>query len=984
MQVGSVENNGSLFGPTEPLSFTRPTGTALRKNKTIQSCTACRKRKNKCDRVFPCGACKVRNEAHLCVEHVKEPLNRPTGYTHVSDTSILSNRIVQLELVISRLLKRVDDPVVYTDLLHHFEGPLPIFRPNDSVGGQGSGSGDTKNNEQNNRSRSDDNKAGTHVRFDRSRHDSRSDTEQEQDEGPGFVSEAGVNYGYGQGMERNLEAMLQDQGVPGPGEILIMARRTVPSQANTTGHDNHQDHNRQGTSLMQPLPLKDSQADGIVDWSSTLDIDYNMDPNLSYQPGKSVFPSPLDTYGPLDPSLTLPLRGGLDQTEENGRLIRTENPGSTIEPVPRPFSAVQRPASPQPDTHYALQSQSRDVISRAPSENMHMAALALEDIAFGRTVNTHREIGSTGGHLNHDHQDDRMDEQDQILADGSARERDTPRSQTRSAHQERDFGSPQRQKQTRPAHKPPRVGPLKSLDTIDLLPRPVIADYIIQTYERYQRSSTKCLHRPTFEADYKAVRPKLSRREQFSHSDLAFIALYAACLCTGVQFLSDDAYRDLGWDRSDGVDLAQRSWQVVRSALEASDWMRIHSIHAVQAIIVSGQFLASTGRQEEHWTMLGVANKIAFSLGLNKLGSEQPCLSPTGTPLGLMQSAVERYPHLVDREIGRRVWLHLLDADWLFAMEHGYNYNISDEINQSALPANVNDSDLRNDRPLVPAPRETHTEISYVLLKFEMIQPLQDLIHQVNRCGRLRYDFIRQANERLLQIIEARPKWCKEDVPCSDAEELVAIRRSASSIENATHLRKLRIHRPYFTESCREPRYLLTKHACITSATALINNASSHSAGTRYWAEIYGVLTATILFVTYMTRAPWQELPEVKEGIEKGLKRIMDASDHLDVGLGAAALALRAYFDELCHRRCSSDQTRKRGSDEGPLEGEPMASRRRLGQEPTTLNNELEETNYDMGLQFPLDFEQLFQAMFDDGTEFCSQTELMEMLNSAV
>jgi hypothetical protein len=48
------------------------------------------------------------------------------------------------------------------------------------------------------------------------------------------------------------------------------------------------------------------------------------------------------------------------------------------------------------------------------------------------------------------------------------------------------------------------------------------------------------------------------------------------------------------------------------------------------------------------------------------------------------------------------------------------------------------------------------------------------------------------------------------------------------------------------------------------------------------------------------------------------------------------------------------------------------------------LNNELEETNYDMGLQFPLDFEQLFQAMFDDGTEFCSQTELMEMLNSAV
>jgi hypothetical protein len=187
------------------------------------------------------------------------------GYTHVSDTSILSNRIVQLELVISRLLKRVDDPVVYTDLLHHFEGPLPIFRPNDSVGGQGSGSGDTKNNDQNNRSKSDDNKAGSHVRFDRSRRDSRSDTEQEQDEGPGFVPQAGFNHGYGQGLERNLETGLQDQGVPGPGEILDMARRTKSSQANTTGHDIHQDFDGQEESLMQPLPLKDSQVDGIIE-----------------------------------------------------------------------------------------------------------------------------------------------------------------------------------------------------------------------------------------------------------------------------------------------------------------------------------------------------------------------------------------------------------------------------------------------------------------------------------------------------------------------------------------------------------------------------------------------------------------------------------------------------------------------------------------------------------------------------------------------
>jgi hypothetical protein len=221
-----------------------------------------------------------------------------------------------------------------------------------------------------------------------------------------------------------------------------------------------------------------------------------------------------------------------------------------------------------------------------------------------------------------------------------------------------------------------------------------------------------------------------------------------------------------------------------------------------------------------------------------------------------------------------------------------------------------------------------------------MIQPLQDLIHQVNQCGRLRYDFIRQqvrslmssandetctygkingsqgerkvtsdhrsetkmvqgrrallgrrrvgcyvSSERFLTLITSTidPDFHTQSTICIQYRKCYA---SPQASNTSTILYGIlpRTVRPGREESpnqvttlisLRFSRYLLTKHACITSATSLINNASSHSAGTRYWAEIYGVLTATILFVTYMTRAPWQELPEVKEGIEKGLKRIM-------------------------------------------------------------------------------------------------------------
>lgn len=36
------------------------------KAKKIFSCYACRKRKLKCDRMDPCGACSGRGESHLC------------------------------------------------------------------------------------------------------------------------------------------------------------------------------------------------------------------------------------------------------------------------------------------------------------------------------------------------------------------------------------------------------------------------------------------------------------------------------------------------------------------------------------------------------------------------------------------------------------------------------------------------------------------------------------------------------------------------------------------------------------------------------------------------------------------------------------------------------------------------------------------------------------------------------------------------------
>jgi hypothetical protein len=50
-----------------------------------------------------------------------------------------------------------------------------------------------------------------------------------------------------------------------------------------------------------------------------------------------------------------------------------------------------------------------------------------------------------------------------------------------------------------------------------------------------------------------------------------------------------------------------------------------------------------------------------------------------------------------------------VELDWIFSKEHNYTYTIQMESNKTAEPANVNDDDLANEKPIVSQPRDVHT-----------------------------------------------------------------------------------------------------------------------------------------------------------------------------------------------------------------------------------------------------------------------------------
>ncbi|WOO79869.1 putative transcription factor lepB [Vanrija pseudolonga] len=343
----------SVFPPITPFSFTRP-GTSIRRTKSVQNCVACRRRKAKCDRKWPCSPCKDRGEAHLCEPFVREPSDRPTGYTHVSDTSILANRVTQLELVISRLLERVDDINIYSDLLNEFKDPLPVFKPPEGKDG----------------------------------HD-----DDDQDQKPSN----GAGHGNGTSHVPMLSAHSTGNG---NGSNDAMSRRmstmsSVSRKKSLIPDDNDvievEDMTFMGNGGAPTLPMHPAAAAAVA--AAAQGVPVTMPPQMiahalspvsrSSFSGQGIGPFPLQPNGVTAPTVySGPLSGpgsgpyGLSTPSSgSGPLPTTYAPPPTAPPMPYnpPFNAL-REVPPESE-------------SKAPSVHEHDAALALEGLALGREVN---------------------------------------------------------------------------------------------------------------------------------------------------------------------------------------------------------------------------------------------------------------------------------------------------------------------------------------------------------------------------------------------------------------------------------------------------------------------------------------------------------------------------------------------------------------------------------------------------------------------
>ncbi|GMK54905.1 hypothetical protein CspeluHIS016_0114910 [Cutaneotrichosporon spelunceum] len=766
----------SVFPEITPFSFTQGSS-ALRKAKAVQNCSACRRRKTKCDRLWPCTPCKDRGEASLCEQYIKEPNDKPTGYTHVLDTSILANRVAQLEAVLSRLLTRVDSVAAYNDLLNEWKAPLPEFKPKEQ--------------------------------------EEREAAERERGEKPDADMKRPTK-------RRDSESTAASRHVSA-GLAMTMAHPVTPGMASLT-------------------PQRFGATNVSIETSSS---------------GAGIG------------STISPTAFGQQQQGMEGMSMDL-NYLSARPPEAGPSNWLEFANQPTPPMGQFLPEEHREYepASKAPSAHEHDAALALEGMALGR------ELLIPGG-------EPRSEDDNDEPTPGS------PLTFTRFIHRERNSKL---------------NGELKNFPQAARLPSIIFGKYIINHFLENVDFRWRCLHRPTFEAQYAALSNRLrSKSTQFYGEELSSLALYASCLAVGIHFLDEEGYRDLNLNEEQAENLAAKCWDVSYAALEASDWMQVHDIRSCQTLIIAGIYLSSARRANQHWTLLGSVTKIAMALGLASVPDESKIIS------GEVKRIPMRWRNTIDREVARRVWYCLLELDQLFAIEYGFLYLISPEISQTTEPANINDGDIKPDQPVYSLPRDTYTDMSYFLQRLQLFYPFQGVVQKSRRAGRMRYSFVIEANRELQNAIANMPPFFRENDAGTehlvDASQMYKLKRESIALSEGADLRLMRLHRYYFSEACNNPRYLLSKQTCLQCARRILGEQTPRLTNVHYWGHTYCIFAATMVVIIYLSYALPQELEETKAQAESGIAQLRSLSRKRRTDLGESADVLSSLMNVQLERR---------------------------------------------------------------------------------
>lgn len=221
-----------------------------------------------------------------------------------------------------------------------------------------------------------------------------------------------------------------------------------------------------------------------------------------------------------------------------------------------------------------------------------------------------------------------------------------------------------------------------------------VSQHLYDTYVQAVDPLVRILHKPTLArqlARFHAVGSESSGSGGF---EALLFAVYFAAITS---MLPARVVEVFGCDKKA---MLTRYQVAVEQALSNAKFLQSEELMPLQAFVLFNACLRGGEDTRTSWTLVGLAVRIAQSLGLHRDGSHFPITA-------------------FETEIRRRLWYEICILDFRTAEDHGCDPGVLSISYDTKMPLNINDDDLTMDG--VPVSRKGHTEMTFCLLRFEVL-----------------------------------------------------------------------------------------------------------------------------------------------------------------------------------------------------------------------------------------------------------------------
>ncbi|OQD91097.1 hypothetical protein PENANT_c001G02525 [Penicillium antarcticum] len=202
-------------------------------------------------------------------------------------------------------------------------------------------------------------------------------------------------------------------------------------------------------------------------------------------------------------------------------------------------------------------------------------------------------------------------------------------------------------------------------------------------------------HTPTLNSSYWDA---VASPESLDRNTEAF--LFAIYYSAVISMESQQCEDLLGLSRATAVKHYQFA---VQQAMARADLLNTQSMVLLQAVVVFLSALRNEDASRTAWSMTALIFHIAQAMGLHR----------DGDAFGLQPLEVE---------IRRRLWWHICLLDIRSSEYHGCQPIVHESMFDTRMPLNINDSDLTADMTVPPNEREGATEMTFCLIRCEVMR----------------------------------------------------------------------------------------------------------------------------------------------------------------------------------------------------------------------------------------------------------------------